>query len=76
MLTYVLTTHSPFTFLEIWLLAEKSVSPDTTMLMSVHLDIKCNRVSYLFCPMYKGLSLHDILAKIDEFPEVEAYLPD
>ena len=39
-------------------------------------DVKCARVSYLFCPQYKGLALDDILAKLGDHPEVEQYLPD
>ena len=39
-------------------------------------DVKCERVAYLFCPQYKGLALDDILAKLDDHPEVEQYLPD
>ena len=44
--------------------------------MLLLIDVKCCKVSYLFCPLYKGLSLNDILAKMKDFPLVEAYLPD
>ena len=38
--------------------------------------MKCSRVAYLFCPQYKGLALDDILARLEQHPEVEAYLPE
>ena len=41
-----------------------------------HIDIKCTNVQYLFVPAYKGLTLHDFLAKVKDYPQVEAYLPD
>ena len=40
------------------------------------IDVKCDRVAYLFCPQYKGLALDDILAKLQDHPEVDQYLPD
>ena len=33
-------------------------------------------MSYLFVPLYKGLSVHNFLDKLKDFPQVEAYLPD
>ena len=39
-------------------------------------DVKCDRVAYLFCPQYKGLALKHILARLEHHPEVEQYLPD
>jgi len=39
-------------------------------------DVNCDRVAYLFYPQYKGLALDDILAKLQDHPEVDQYLPD
>ena len=40
------------------------------------IDINCSKVQYLFVPAYKGLAVHDFLAKVKDYPQVEAYLPD
>ena len=39
-------------------------------------DVKCNQVSYLFCPQYEGLSIKDIFARTKDYPQVLKYLPD
>ena len=33
-------------------------------------------MSYLFVPLYKGLGVQDMLARLRNHPEVAAYLPD
>lgn len=39
------------------------------------LVIKCDKVCYLFCPQYEGLSLEKILQQTAQYPEVLQYFP-
>lgn len=38
--------------------------------------IKCDRVAYLFCPQYEGLSLQKILQQASAHEEVWPYFPE
>ena len=44
--------------------------------LTVNLDIKCDRVSYLFCPQYEGLSLECVLKQAASYKEVWQFFPD